>query len=230
MRKTAHFLVALVAGVLIWHEARADEGPPSPRGRTPSPDGDACGAPYIPRCDGYETESCQDGHIKKSCCPQNAKCNYRFAPFVACGEGLCVNGKDPSLCVPRQPAVTEAKDEADCKAKYGDWEPACISGRVTPACIMGVPTNYMGPSRNPPFKTCNDTACTTSQFIEACYPERAEGVSCLFGWTKVCLQGRITERCIAPGAARSEASQGFVECGPGRCAIGKDANVCPAQP
>lgn len=186
-----------------------------------------CGAPLPkPPCEGTEHESCQGGRIQVDCCPQGARCNYAFAPFQACGDGACVQGQDPGLCPPREAATQPAADEADCKAKYGSWEPACIAGKVTPACILPVPTNYTGPPPNPPFRTCGDDHCTTSPYIEACTPPRAEGESCLTGWTKVCLMGRLTERCLPFTGARSIASTQIAECGGGRCAIGTGPAAC----
>ena len=228
--RTLSYLVALVAGLLIWREARADDGPPGPKSPPPPSNDLACGAPDIPPCSGSETPYCQDGKIEMSCCPQGAKCNFRNAPFSECGDRFCVPGEDPGMCVPRQPRVIEAVDEADCKAKYGDWEPACVNGQVRPSCIPLMPTNYMGAGFNPRFQTCGGTACTTGQFIEDCFPVKTEGATCDTGWIRVCLQGRITERCAPAGVARSPASQAFVECGPGRCAIGTDAHICPSAP
>ncbi|MCB9548480.1 MAG: hypothetical protein H6706_21950 [Myxococcales bacterium] len=193
--------------------------------------GDACGAPMPkPVCTGTEHQSCVEGRVLTSCCPQGAKCNYRYAPFQACGDDTCVPGKDPGQCPPKEPIALPAATQADCN---GSWEKACVAGKVTMACIMPVPTNYAGPNRNPPFRECGEDRCTTSPFIEHCYPVKpAEGeAACLTGWTKVCLQGRITERCLPLAAPKSQASTDFTACPTaGTCVLGQDADACTYVP
>ena len=130
----------------------------------------------------------------------------------------------------QEPIALPAATQADCN---GSWEKACVAGKVTMACIMPVPTNYAGPNRNPPFRECGEDRCTTSPFIEHCYPVKAaEGeAACLTGWTKVCLQGRITERCLPLAAPKSQASTDFTACPTaGTCVLGQDADACTYVP
>lgn len=229
--------VGLLAGLGLWFTAeRADARPRSELLKRPASPGagaasaGACGAIYEPPCDGWEHESCgPNGHIERDCCPKGAKCTFRTAPHQSCGDGACVVGQDPGMCVPREPRVTGATTEVECA---GNWEKACVSGKVTMACIMPVPTNYSGPTRNPSFRVCGGDRCTTGRFIEACYPEKGAMSVCLAPWTRVCLMGRVTERCILPSAQRTAASTAFVECdAPGTCAIASDKSACkPAAP
>lgn len=212
--------VALLAGVGLFLSSASA----TPKGSAAT--AEATGAIAPEPCDGWEHKSCgADGQIQKSCCPKGARCNYRSQPFTECGGDRCVLGHDPGMCPPPKPMMSAAKTQAECKER---WEPACVGNTVTPSCIMTVPTNYMGPARNPRFLTCGDDRCTTSNFIEDCYPQKTGAMSvCASGWTKVCLLGRITERCIPPGAQQTAASKGFVECAaPGTCAIGAEKGVC----
>lgn len=214
-------LLASVALGLAFGRARAEP--------SASATSAASGAPLPPPvCDGFEHASCADGRIAVSCCPKGAKCNYRNEPYQDCGDGACVPGNDPGLCPPKQPQVDPGKTAAECP---GGWIKACVDRKVTMACLMPVPTNYMGPALNPPFRECGDDRCTTSRYVEDCYPAKgtpAASSVCLTGWTDVCLMGVLSQRCLPLGAPKSDASQRFVRCAdaPGRCAIGDDQGAC----
>jgi hypothetical protein len=185
------------------------------------------GAP-VP-CDGTESWVCEGGRMVKHCCPKTAKCNYRNPPHIDCGDGTCVEGGDEGRCVPPQAARMAAKSEAECTKEYGRWEPACVAHKVTKACVAPVPTNYTGPPTNPPYRTCRDDRCTTSRFIEDCHPARAAAKTCADGWTKVCLEGKVTERCLpaVPDPKSEYRAASYVVCGDGSCAVGADKSVCP---
>jgi hypothetical protein len=172
-------------------------------------------------CQGSETTVCQNGYISRQCCPQGAKCNYRNAPFLTCGDGYCVEGKDPGRC-PSPRANVMA-----CDASAPGRVEACVDRKVTKACVMPVPTNYTGPSQNPSFRTCGDGRCTTHQYVEDCYPTRAEKRFCPLGqWAKVCLGGRVTERCLPMGSLSRFPTTTYATCSNGSCAVG-DKSACP---
>ena len=180
-------------------------------------------------CDGTETVVCHGGVLVKQCCPKGKKCNFRNPPHIACGNGYCAEGKDVGRCPAPQAATTAAKSEAECKGEYGDWAEVCVARKVTKACLPSMPTNFTGPPLNPPFRTCGpkDERCTTSQFIEDCHPVRGEVTECAGTWTKVCLGGKVAERCL-PWTVRANpytATQ-YVKCPDGSCVIGNDKNLC----
>ncbi len=211
------WLIAVVALAWLAVPSRTQAGPPLPR----------------PKCSGSETKQCSNGRITYHCCPANAKCNYAYAPFVECGYESCVPGQDLGRCpVPRTRSVP-AKNADDCNVNHhGRWEKACIDRKVTMACIPGVPTNFSGPAFNPPFKTCGPDQCTTSRYVEDCYPTKAEATSCPGGWTTVCLQGRLEERCVPAATSLTKTVTGkpvvseFVRCGEQTCAMGTDKAAC----
>lgn len=188
------------------------------------------GAPVM--CSGYENKSCDNGRVTKHCCPAGAKCNFIAPDFLECGNGYCTVGRDRGRCpTPTPQAMADKQDEAACKAGWGQWQSACVDHRVTTACIASYPTNYTGPSHNPPFQTCMKNRCTTSQFAEACYPTRQEltrDVECHGKWQKVCLGGKAEERCLPASATVSEfpATQ-FSACRDGSCVVGADPKLCP---
>ncbi|MBT9559557.1 MAG: hypothetical protein IV100_26240 [Myxococcales bacterium] len=208
--------IVLSAATLATTDALA--GPPMPR----------------PRCEGSESTSCSAtppkagervslGRIGYNCCPPTAKCNYAYVPFTECGHETCVYGRDPGRCPTRQPVVDpSASKDGGKSCSYGEPEQVCLNRKVTSACLMPYPTNYSGPPRNPPFKTCGDDRCTTSTFIEDCYPTRAETKKCDGAWTPVCLGGQLTDRCLpkAPPAGTTFAATVFATCKDGSCAIG----------
>ena len=183
-------------------------------------------------CDGSESRVCEEGRIVRRCCPKGAKCNFRNPPHIDCGDGTCVAGHDEGRCAPPQPQTTVAKDEADCKKQSGSWEPACVAHKVTKACILPVPTNYTGPQHNPPFRTCRGgDRCTTGRFIEDCHPGRdeLEHQVCGGSWTKVCLGGKVVDRCL-PWVVQPKSeypASTYVTCDDGSCAVGEDKDVCP---
>jgi hypothetical protein len=204
-------LVAMLAGLVL--------GAPRARAGAPVP------------CDGTEKRVCEGGRMTTHCCPKSAKCNYRNPPHIDCGDGTCVEGGDEGRCRPPQPVMSASKSEETCKKDYGTWEPACVAHKVTKACIMPVPTNYTGPPNNPSFRTCRTDRCTTSRFIEDCHPARGEVAekACAGSWTKVCLGGKVTERCLPPvPEPESEfRAKTFVTCADGSCAVGDDKSTCP---
>jgi hypothetical protein len=184
-------------------------------------------------CSGYEERACNNGNIARLCCPAGAKCNFANRPFVACGHETCVDGRDPGRCPAPAPRTFAAKDEVECRTKYGHWAPACIERRVQNACIPMQPTNYTGPGANPAFRTCGPASaarCTTHVLMEDCYPSRTElgKAACDGAWTKVCLGGTIGERCLptGPGAPTFPAAT-YVPCDDGSCATGADRRACP---
>ncbi len=201
----------------------AQAGPKAERAAV-APTGEGTGGAPMPRpkCEGWEHKSCRQGRIAYSCCPKGAKCNYRLSAFQDCGYERCVPGNDPGMCPPDQPMGSAAAKEADCPA---GWAKACIDGKLAQMCVMPVPTNFTGPSNNPSFRTCGGDYCTTSRFIDACYPTKEVVKTCAVPFTKVCLMGVVTERCIPAGAPTSAASKGFVMCDATRCAIG-DKSAC----
>ncbi len=155
------------------------------------------------------------GRITEACCPPGARCNYAYVPYTECGYGTCVYGRDPGRCPAPGTSTYEKCADGDPKEKV------CLNQKVTLACLMPYPTNYSGPPRNPPFRTCGGDRCTTSQFLDDCFANRAQTKTCAGTWTKVCVAGAVSERCVPEG---HEASR-FVKCGDGSCAIG-DAGAC----
>ncbi len=95
------------------------------------------------------------------------------------------------------------------------------------------PSNYSGPSANPAFTRCGPPSakrCTTHVLIEDCHPTRAElgAAACDGAWTKVCLGGKIDERCLPGGlGAPTFEAKTYVVCGDGSCAVGDDRRACP---
>lgn len=187
-------------------------------------------------CEGYETTSCENGWVRTHCCPKNAKCNFDFPSFISCGNQTCVVGADAGRCPAPLPMVDPSKKSAaDCG--YG-WEDACVARKVTKACIMPVPTNYSGPDRNPPYRTCGDDRCTTHSFLEDCFPTKEElgSKACKGGWTKVCLGGKVHERCL-PNSPMTPLipntpsdtfrATEFTLCPDTSCVVGSDAKICP---
>ncbi len=200
---------------------------------------DAFAGPPMPRptCEGSESKTCSAtqpragerislGHIGYNCCPPGASCNYAYVPFTECGHETCVYGRDPGRCPTRQPAVDpNARKDGEKTCKYGGMpEQVCLNRKVTDACLLPYPTNYSGPPRNPPFTTCGEGRCTTSNYIEDCYPTRAETKTCDGAWTPVCLGGTLTDRCLpkAPPTGATFAATEFAKCKGGSCAIGDD--------
>ncbi len=175
------------------------------------------GAPL--QCDGDETPYCDKGRIRQNCCPKNADCNFKSPPFTDCGDGWCVEGFDRGRCPAPEPYVTE------CRSPDAT---VCLAKKVTKACIMPVPTNYMGPSRNPHYRTCGDgTRCTTSPFYEDCFPKRGVLTSCDGQWTKVCLGGKVEERCLPKGPLTQFEATRYATCKDGGCAVGTEHNCWP---
>lgn len=204
--------IALFGTSLVAGTAKA--GPPVPR----------------PPCNGSESHSCsaprpKDGQrvsvgaITSHCCPAGAHCNYAYVPYTECGNGACVYGRDPGRCPAPQPSVDPAKT---CSTQ--GMEKVCLGHKVTEACVMPVPTNYTGPSPNPTYRTCGDGRCTTSSFMEDCYPTRKEAKACDGTWTKVCLGGEVSERCLPktpPEGVRWTATE-FSKCKDGSCVMGPE--------
>lgn len=214
------FGVLLVVGVAFLSYTRASAEPGAAESSA------ATGAPMPrPTCDGWEHKSCQDGRIKYSCCPKGAKCNYRYAPFQECGYEQCVPGNDKGACPAREPVIDAGKTQAECDKTSGQWAKVCANNQVKMACLPPMVTNYMGPPYNPSFRECGDNRCTTSRFIEDCYPNKAAEAKCLTGWTDVCIEGKLTQKCLPLTARKSEASTGFVKC-PDGCAIGEGPEAC----
>lgn len=210
--------------------AQADRPPPSssevrPGGPEPGP------PPPKPVCSGWEHQSCYAGNIQTSCCPKNAKCNYAYAPFVECGPGTCAPGFDVGMCPEPQPRLSPkpATDQANCG---GNWAKVCSQGKVTNACTLRTPTNYMGPPTNPRFTECGNDRCTTSQFQEVCYPAKGEikDKDCKWSWQKSCYRGKVTTRCIPDPPTNYSGvfyqTLQYVDCGDNRCAVGTDKKVC----
>ncbi len=226
--------LAVVAAALLGMaplDARADAPPatstPGVDYRAARPPGPP---PPRPPCDGWEHKSCRGGNIAVSCCPKNARCNYAYAPFVECGNGSCVPGKDRGRCPEKVPMTQPGVSKEKCDTYH--WQKVCLNNKVTEACIMPVPTNYMGPPRNPPFKRCSDQRCTTTDFRAACYPTKAETSECgrSRSWRKVCLMGKVEERCLPRPPTNFSgtfypATQ-FVECPDKTCVVGTDKNDC----
>lgn len=179
------------------------------------------GAP-VP-CQGSTHESCDGTYIQRTCCPLNAPCNYRNRPYVSCGDGYCAHGADLGRCPVPQAHVI---DSAQC-AKDG-FVKACINHAVKDVCLMSVPTNYTGPSRNPAFIALPDGRCTTSRFVEEAYPVRNASAKCDGAWTRVCLGGKVEERCLPKTAPDGHAFQAtkYVTCKDKSCAVGDDKSAC----
>ncbi|MCC6621245.1 MAG: hypothetical protein IT385_08320 [Deltaproteobacteria bacterium] len=205
--------------------------------------GARAGAPMP--CQGYEATSCEDGFLRKHCCPEGTKCNFDFPRYLDCGQGTCVVGADIGRCPAPVPRVTPAAATPGCGE---GWELACVDRRVTKACIPPVPTNYTGPGMNPPFRACGDgrakrtatpadftkadvgARCTTHVLYEDCFPSRGEVLprSCLGAWEKVCLGGKVVHKCLPEGApADAFPAKAFVACDDGSCAVGADKAACP---
>ncbi len=214
-------------------------------GRRAAPEARA-GAPI--GCDGWEHRSCEGGRIQTQCCPKGAKCNFRDEPYLMCGHGLCTTSGDLGRCPSPEPAIFTSVDgpggqsEEACKATHGSWQLVCAKKVVVAACLPPMPTNYMGPGMNPPFKTCGKgprlvsdapaagERCTTHVLAEDCYPTKTElgQDKCLGGWQKVCLGGKVEERCLPVSFEdkRWPATE-YVMCDDGKCAVGKDeTKVC----
>ncbi|MFT7581002.1 MAG: hypothetical protein ACI9MR_002676 [Myxococcota bacterium] len=215
------FLVgALMAVPLLW-STRANSGPRL-------------------ACTGYETEYCQSGRLQKHCCPRNAKCNYTApTPYMDCGNLHCVDGRDVGRCPAPTPKIRQHGATAD--ACGGAWQKACIDHVVQEACIAMVPTNYSGPSNNPRYVHTIGNLCTTHVLPSEGYPVKDWLIEpfCLGEWTKVCLDGKVSERCLpAPGKTAGEVGASkaptafpaatFVRCEDKTCAVGSlPAAVCP---
>jgi len=194
-------------------------------------------------CDGYEERSCDAGFVRTHCCPAGAKCNFDFPRFLDCGHGTCVVGGDRGRCPSPLPHTTPG----DAACAPDGWELACVDRRVTKACIPPVPTNFTGPGLNPPFRACGDgrarltatpadftradvgARCTTHILYEDCFPSRGEVLprSCLGAWQKVCLGGKLNQKCL-PAEAPPDAfpAKTWVTCDDGSCAVGTDAAAC----
>ncbi|MFT5432565.1 MAG: hypothetical protein ACI9OJ_003264, partial [Myxococcota bacterium] len=158
--------------------------------------------PPPPVCTGSWHSQCTNGVISKSCCPKNAKCNYAYSPHVDCGYNRCVSGHDVGLCPAPEPQVLHGTENKEaCQNKGGQWERACAQSIAKEVCIAPVPTNYMGPPRNPKFQVCSQNRCTTGPVRSACYPTRKElantgKTECNGQWRKTCVEGKIAERCL----------------------------------
>lgn len=208
----------MIGLMLVLLFGRADAGPPMP-------------------CTGKEAPVCRGGTVFMGCCPKGQKCPPE-PPFVSCGDRVCAPGHDRGRCVGPTPMLEPtAKAKADCDRSAGAWERACLDHKITNACIMSYPTNYGGPSHNPTFRTCvAETRCTTNPLYEDCFPRRGEvtDAECatIGGWQKVCLAGKVEERCLPKGAAvASFPSLEYVACpsgaaGAGQCAVGKTVDNC----
>lgn len=177
-------------------------------------------------CNGSTTAYCSNGKLSYHCCPPGARCNYRYEPYVDCGSGACVTGRDEGRCVPPQPQVAATK--GDCPT---GWADACVNHQVTKACIAPVPTNYTGPSPNPAFRLVPGGRCTTSRFLEDALAVKGtpEAGDCKDGtWRKVCLYGKLAERCVPKAMPSTEtlAATTYVDCPGQGCAVGKDRSAC----
>jgi hypothetical protein len=199
-------------------------------------------------CSGWESRGCEGGSIQTRCCPEGAKCNFRDEPYLECGHGLCTTSGDLGRCPSPKPALFSSgagpggEDEAACRKSHGSWERACANKVVVAVCMPPMPTNYMGPGMNPPFKVCGKgqrlvsaepavgERCTTHVLAEDCYPtKKALGADkCLGGWQKVCLGGQVEERCLPVSLTpKSWHATTFVSCDDGSCAVGEDkTKVC----
>lgn len=206
----ASLLLGVIAfvGLLLSVERRAAAGPPVP-------------------CSGYEVTLCSGGYLRKSCCPKGSKCNFQNPPHIECGNGYCVEGADRGRCPAPQPQIDTNSTAASCA---GAWQPVCLDHHVKQACVAPYHTNYTGPSHNPAFKTCLQDRCTTSPFVEDCYPTKAElgGATCAGKWTQVCLGGKAVERCLPTGANATEfPATRFTTCKDASCVVGDDRAKCP---
>jgi hypothetical protein len=187
--------------------------------------GRAAGAGAPMRCDGTETMVCENGHAYAKCCPKGAKCNYKNPPFVDCGHATCVLGGDVGRCPSPKPHATAARSKAACDKEHGAWEEACIDGKVDSVCLPPMPTNYSGPGQNPQVRRCGWGRCTTNTLYEHCFPRRGETLWCSGAWTKVCLGGKVEERCLKKPIEDFPAAK-YSACGDGSCAVG-DKSACP---
>ncbi len=193
---------------------------------------DARAGPPMP-CTGYEETSCDGGRISKRCCPAGATCNFRDSgPHVNCGHGLCFEGEDIGRCPAPVATTTPAKSEEECKKEHGSWELVCADKVVVAKCLPPMPTNFMGPGYKPAFTMCGkgerlvSTAvevgerCTNHRLPEDCFPAASQ-VKCVGTVTKVCLGGKVVDKCLPVVAAGHvwEAAT-FVKCGDGSCAVG----------
>ncbi|MCA9667273.1 MAG: hypothetical protein KC503_16855 [Myxococcales bacterium] len=99
-------------------------------------------APSFAKCSGWVHKSCYNNKIVGSCCPKNAKCNYRYSPYTDCGQGTCVSGqRDQAKCPHRKKGP---KTKKACDAKRGLWRQTCQSHRLGMECLPGMPTNFNG--------------------------------------------------------------------------------------
>lgn len=234
-------LVVVGFGIVLgaWpRAAAAGGGAPT---ATSAEDGASVGAPHTgmpvvlpggapmppPPCDGTRVESCVGGSVHVTCCPAGEKCPA-VAEFRHCGDGRCVDGKDVGMCAPREVHSVVAPNEAECVTSGAAWVKACVKGRVAMACLPPVPTNYTGPPQNPSFVTCGGDRCSVATHPELCFEERsADDSACLGTWTKACVKGRISERCVPVFKGAGAASiRAFSDCGGGRCVIGADVSAC----
>lgn len=184
------------------------------------------GAP-IP-CDGYEVQSCDGRMIQRQCCPAGARCNFEAPPYELCGNQTCVLGSDRGRCPSPQPTVDTKTKQADCRS---GWVDACVSKKVTRACVLPMPTNFSGPSHNPPYRTCGEDRCTTHTFIEDCFPTKAElgAKACDGAWTDVCLGGKVEPRCLKPVTDTRFEATTFTICPDKSCVVGDSAAKCPTR-
>ncbi len=199
-------LLVLVGGIALLRTARA-------------------GAPL--QCGGTETPYCDGGVVRRHCCPSGAKCNYRSAPYTDCGQGLCAPGGDRGRCPAPTTFVSPARSEQACKETSGSWELACLDHKVTRACIPPVPTNFSGPARNAPYRTCGGDRCTTHALIEECLVEKRPGARCSGDWRKVCFGGKVRERCVPRDLGQPLEGATYVTCADGSCAVGTERSACP---
>lgn len=192
------------------------------------------GAPAPPPpCAGEEYFSCERNRLTRHCTDKGKKAP-KIADFVNCGYDSCVPGRDRGMCKPWTAVTTGAKDAASCGESYGDWQKACVDNRITEACIMSVPTNYMGPPRNPHWLECPNVAdrCAPPSEPEQCLDKRGAVKTCAGTWEKVCLRGKIEERCVPPKITWGGKNlvRAFAECSPTTCAIGSEDNCPGAKP
>lgn len=168
---------ALAVASMLWVSAAAPAAAVQPpdtapiASNTPAATLEAGPPPMPPPCTGTWHRTCVSERIQRECCPAGARCNYRAESFLDCGYDACTPTWDEAECPTREPRTTPAATEADCR---GDWARACVSGKVTMACLMPVPTNYTGPPRNPAFVECGDDRCAIGDLPGSCYPKRGE--------------------------------------------------------
>jgi hypothetical protein len=226
---------AIALGLLAWPFARAaSAGPPMP-----------CARPGPTHCS-------STGLIRSDCCernPDGVGCDgAEVAEFVGCGNGTCAPGRDLGRCdAPRPTIIAEAGSMAECEARYGHWQQACLDRRLTQVCVPPMPTNFTGPAFIPHARGCGGDRCTTHVLIEDCYATTeearsfwplgppADGGLCLGPsgagqWQRVCLKGAVALRCIpaSPLLASRTGARAYVECADGSCAVGASPAACPA--